>query len=63
VGNLIAITSPRGFVTRFEYDANDNVATITDPLGGQVSYTYDVEDNPLTITDANDHTTTTNFWC
>ncbi|MCB9102002.1 MAG: RHS repeat protein [Anaerolineales bacterium] len=61
VGNIIAITSPRGFVTTFTYDDNDNLATITDPLNGQVSYTYDAEDNPLTVTDPNGHTTTTSY--
>jgi RHS repeat-associated protein len=61
VGNLVALTSPRGFATAFSYDANDNIETITDPLGGQVSYTYDAEDNPLTLTDANGHTTTSSY--
>ncbi|WP_028457812.1 DUF6531 domain-containing protein [Chloroflexus sp. Y-396-1] len=58
VGNLIGITSPRGFVTHLEYDQNDNLVLFVDPLGGRTTVSYDAEDRPVTLTNPNGSTTT-----
>jgi RHS repeat-associated protein len=50
-GRFIQVQDPRGRVTRYEYDARDQVTKIADPLGGELNLTYDANDNLLTLTD------------
>ena len=56
---MLSTTDPLGRVTRFEYDANENVTSITDPDNNETTFTYEPTfDRLATITDALNQTTT-----
>jgi YD repeat-containing protein len=45
------VIDAHGGVTRYEYDANFNLAAVTDPLGRATRYGYDAQGNPTTTVD------------
>jgi RHS repeat-associated protein len=57
-GRLLRVTDPGGAMTRFEYNAVNQVTKIVDPINGETTFTYDGNGNLLTLTDARNKTTT-----
>jgi RHS repeat-associated protein len=56
-GRLLAVTTPLGQRTRYEFDVLNRLTKITDPLGGITQFGYDPNGNLLSVTDARNNTT------
>jgi RHS repeat-associated protein len=61
VGNLVKVTTPRGFATKLAYDENDNLITLENALGAIARFSYDPEDNQISASDPNGNTTRTSY--
>jgi RHS repeat-associated protein len=51
VGNLLALTDPKGTATAFAYDSLSRLKTRTSPLGKIETYQYDLNGNTVQYTD------------
>jgi RHS repeat-associated protein len=52
IGNRISVTDPKNNITRYRYNARNELIEITDPLGGLTTYEYDFEGRKTKETDA-----------
>ncbi|MBZ5509239.1 MAG: DUF6531 domain-containing protein [Acidobacteriia bacterium] len=56
-GRLAALTDASGRVTKYSYNAFNQLVQMTDPLQGTTSFSYDSNGNLVSFTDALGHTT------
>jgi RHS repeat-associated protein len=61
-GNVIALTTPDGYLVSTTYDELNRPLSVADPENNTVSTQRDALGRPLTVTDPNHHLTTYAYW-